>query len=394
MRKPRIVVLGGMTKMPVAGIVFITVQYLLGLKRLGCDVVYAEAESRWPAMLMQGPADDAWVRAAGFIDATMRRFDLGADRWSLLAIDEQDRYFGLSRERLERELRDADFVFNLHGGTLPRPEHYASGRLVYVGTDPVEREVDVFNGESWIIEYLDRHCAFFTWGENHGAPDCLVPVSDRFHFVPTRQPIVMDLWQPFSAGPADTFTTIGNWKQRDRPVVLRGETYHWSKHLEFLKVIDLPRRCEGQPFELALSSLPEEDRSRLDAHGWRVAASMDFTLDLDAYRAYIGRSRGEFTVAKDQNVRLRSGWFSDRSAAYLACGRPVITQETGFSNVLPTGEGLFAFESMSDIEAAVAAINANYDRHSAAARAIARECFDSDLVLRRMLETLGVRVHA
>ena len=115
---------------------------------------------------------------------------------------------------------------------------------------------------------------------------------------------------------------------------------------------------------------------------------MTFSTDLDAYRRYIGASRGEFTVAKDQNVRMRSGWFSDRSASYLAAGRPVITQETGFSNILPTGDGLFGFSSVDDIQRAVEAINADYDRHCRAALNIARECFDYRVVLPRMLDYL------
>ena len=197
----------------------------------------------------------------------------------------------------------------------------------------------------------------------------------------------MDLWESFRRGPAATCTTIANWRQPWRTVTLNGEVYHWSKHLEFLKFIDLPRRC-NQQFELALSSLDEEDRRLLDARGWKIRESLGFTTDVDAYREYIGQSRAEFTVAKDQNIRLRSGWFSDRSASYLACGRPVVTQETGFSNILPTGDGLFAFSTMADIEEAVARINADYARQCAAASRIAREWFDYRVVLPAMLDHL------
>ena len=198
---------------------------------------------------------------------------------------------------------------------------------------------------------------------------------------------MLDLWQQFHAGPAATFTTVGNWRQLWRPVSLNGELYHWSKHLEFLKFIELPRRTP-QPFELALSSIQEDDRQLLLSHGWRVRDSLAFTTDVDAYRQYVGQSRGEFTVAKDQNVRLRSGWFSDRSASYLACGRPVVTQETGFSNILPTGDGLFAFSTLEEIEDAVDRINAH---HSAAAARIAREWFDYRVILPAMLERLDCK---
>jgi hypothetical protein len=372
--KPRAVVLGTMSKMPVAGIVFITIQYLLGLKRLGFDVYYVEAHARTPSMFIKD-GYDASALAAAFIDETMRRFDLGSDRWAFHALHDSGQCFGMSTEALADLYRGAAFILNLHGGTAPRPEHSEPGRLVYIGTDPVVHEVEVHDQVQATIDYLAAHSAFFTWGENHGRADCGVPTSDRFRLVPTRQPIVMDLWEPFHGGAAETFTTIGNWRQNWRPVSLNGELYHWSKHLEFLKFIDLPRRSP-QPFELALSNFDDNDRQTLVAHGWRVRDSLAFTTDVDAYRHYVGQSRGEFTVAKDQNVRLRSGWFSDRSASYLACGRPVITQETGFSKILPTGEGLFAFSTIEEIEEAVDRINADYAHHSAAAGRLAREWFD------------------
>ena len=123
---------------------------------------------------------------------------------------------------------------------------------------------------------------------------------------------------------------------------------------------------------------------------WQVRDAAEVSDDLDTYRDYIGGSRGEFTVAKDQNVRLRSGWFSDRSATYLAAGRPVVTQDTGFGNVLPTGRGLFGFSTLDEAAAAIEAINADYPSHSRAAGELARAYFDSDLVLTRLLKDCGV----
>ena len=128
----------------------------------------------------------------------------------------------------------------------------------------------------------------------------------------------------------------------------------------------------------------------LEQHGWRVRNASEVSDDLDTYREYIGGSRAEFTVAKDQNVRLRSGWFSDRSATYLATGRPVVTQDTGFGNVFPTGRGLFGFSTLDEAAAAIEAINADYQSHSHAAGELARAYFDSDLVLTRLLKDCGV----
>ena len=169
-----------------------------------------------------------------------------------------------------------------------------------------------------------------------------------------------------------------------------GKMYHWSKHYEFLKVLDLPRRVPDQPFELALSSYEQADRRMLESNGWGVRHALGFSMDVDAYRGYVAGSRGEFTVAKDQNVRLRSGWFSDRSATYLAAGRPVVTQDTAFGNVLPTGEGLFAFSDIDEAAAAVEAINVDYPRHRRSASAVAREYFSHEVVLGRLLQEVGL----
>src|SRR6185503_18542000 len=134
----------------------------------------------------------------------------------------------------------------------------------------------------------------------------------------------------------------------------------------------------------------DDDRRLLEAHGWQVRPSMPFSADLDHYRDYLAGSRGEFTVAKDQHVRLRSGWFSERSAQYLAAGRPVITQETGFSNILTTGQGLFAFSTMDEILHAVDRINSNYEQHCRAASALACDYFNYDIVLKRLMSDVGV----
>jgi len=203
---------------------------------------------------------------------------------------------------------------------------------------------------------------------------------------------VMDFWDHAGRETADAFTTIGNWQQPWREVMFQGQTYSWSKHHEFMKVIDLPRRVSGQPLELGLSSYSPEDAVMLKSHGWRVRHALDFSMDADAYRGYIAGSHGEFTVAKDQNVRLRSGWFSDRSATYLAAGRPVVTQDTAFGNVLPTGEGLFAFATVDDAAAAIETINTDYPRHRRSASAVAREYFGHDVVLGRLLRDVGLSV--
>jgi glycosyltransferase involved in cell wall biosynthesis len=388
--KKKIVLLGMMSHMPVGGNVWLVAQYLLGFQRLGYDPYYVEAHGINPSMLMQPDDKESATLASSFIGRIMTRLGL-ADHWAYHTVRVDGCCYGMSESQLRELYRTAHLIINLHGGTEPLPEHYATNRLVYLGTDPVQLEIELHDQRQETIDFLAPHCAFFTWGENYGRPDCLVPCSDRFLFRPTRAPLVLELWQSVYRG-GTTFTTIGNWRQLRREVTFRGEVYHWSKHYEFLKFLDLPRRS-GQSFELALSrgTCTDEDRQLLEANGWRVCDSLTFSTDLDAYRRYIARSRGEFTVAKDQNVRLRSGWFSERSAQYLAASRPVITQETGFSNILPTGEGLFAFSTLDEAAAAVEAINSDYERHCRAAREIAHEYFSYDVVLSRMLSELGIQ---
>jgi hypothetical protein len=385
-----IVLLGMMSRMPVAGVVWQTLHYLLGFQRLGYEVYYVEAHARVPSMLMSRDDDDSAQQAADFIAGALRPFDLG-DRWVFHALHDDGRCFGMDETQLRRLYASAELIVNLHGGTVPLAEHSASGRLVYLETDPVDIQIELFDNNQDTINYLAPHRTFFTFGENYGNADCGLPVSDRFHFQPTRQPVLCDFWQHGGNGKAESFTTIGNWRQPWRQVKFRGEVYHWSKHLEFLKFLDLPHRTR-RTFELALSrsSLTADDAGLLDSKGWRVIDALSFSGDLSAYRGYITSSRGEFTVAKDQNIRLRSGWFSDRSATYLAAGRPVITQETGFSNILPIGRGLFAFSTLDEAAAAVDAINADYETHSRAAREIAHEYFSAERVLASLLERAGV----
>ena len=388
MRTPRIVVLGMMTKIPVAGVIWQTLHYLVGFERLGYETYYVEAHARTPSMLMERADDDSSGRAAAFIAGALERFGFG-ERWAYHALHADGRRYGLSEARLNALYGSADLIINLHGGTEPRAEHVATDRLVYLETDPVEVEVQLAAGNQQTIDYLRPHCAFFTFGENYGRPDCRLPVSDRFSLLPTRQPVVLDFWDAPGEAPGERFTTIGNWRQEWREIRLDGQSYSWSKHHEFLKFLELPARS-GPRLELALAGCEGEDRRLLEQHGWRVREALPLSQNIDIYRHYISASRGEFTVAKDQNVRLRTGWFSDRSATYLAAGRPVITQDTGFGNSLPTGEGLFAFSTLDDAATAVEAIDSDYARQSRAALQIVREHFDAERVLGSLLERVGM----
>jgi GT2 family glycosyltransferase len=387
----KVVLFGMMTNKAVAGIAHLTMPYVVGLERLGYQAYYVEAHGSWPTQL-QDPTDatsDGSREAAAYIERVTRHFGFRGRRWAFHAQHSDGSCYGMTAGELRRLYAGADLFLNLHGGTYPPEELADDDRLVLIDSDPVGLQIRASQGDAEVLGFLGAHAAHFSWGENLGQEDCGVPIPAGFRFRPTREPVLLDLWGSGTATPGPLFTTIGNWQQHMDDLEFRGEVYHWSKHHEFLKFLDLPGRT-AQPFELSLASYDEQVQQLLEEHGWRVRPAAELSADLDVYRRYIVDSRAEFTVAKDQNVRLRSGWFSDRSATYLAAGRPVVTQETGFSNTLPTGEGLFGFSTMEEILAAVEEINSDYERHSAAAREIAREYFDAEKVLARILAEVGL----
>jgi len=203
-------------------------------------------------------------------------------------------------------------------------------------------------------------------------------------------PVLLDQWHP-GTGPADptTFTTVGTWQNKGHDIQLGGETYQWSKHLNFRKLFEVPRRT-GQPMELATDLNSGPDYERAVAGGFKVVPALPMSLNPESYRQYISSSRGEFTAAKDLYVRTRSGWFSDRSACYLAAGRPVITQRTGFEKFIPTGVGLLGFDNADEAVKAVHAVNADYANHARAARELACEYFDALKLLDEIAQTAGM----
>jgi hypothetical protein len=309
-----------------------------------------------------------------------------AGRWAYRAASQEGRLYGLSEADCAELWKRADILVNLTASTVLRDEQLSVPVRIYLETDPVLPQIEIAKGRQTTIDLLSSHTHHFTYGENFGEPDCGVPIS-HFTYQPTRPPVILEWWKPV-AGNAKAYTTIANWRQSGKDIEWNGEIYSWSKHTEFLKFLDLPGRT-GLHFELALASIGAEERQRLHERGWHTLDGLALSRDVSNYRDFIVSSRAEFTVAKDQNIRLRSGWFSDRSACYLAAGRPVITQETGFSKFYANGKGLFGFKTMEDILAALDAIESDYEGNCRAARDIAEAHFAAKVVLPLLLKTLS-----
>jgi hypothetical protein len=383
-----LVVLGMMGRAPFGGQTWLYLNWLRGLSRLGHDVYYAEDDTVWPYDPQAETVTDDCGYAVRHVARSMEAIGL-ADRWAFRLADRDGACWGMSEVQLRELYRNCDALLNIVGATDLREDQLRAPLRVYVETDPVGSQLRLAEGDPHTREAFANHHVIATYGENYGAPDCSVPLDGRT-YVFTRQPVDLELWPMAFQAQARRFTTIGNYRQEGADVEWQGSTYRWSKHHEWEKFMELPGRT-SQAFEMALMHSRASDRKRLRAAGWTLVPSLEMSLDVfGAYPGYIRASRAEFTVAKDQNVRLRSGWFSERDACYLASGKPVVTQDTGFSNVIPTGEGLFGVDDLQGAIDAVEQINADYRHHCEAARAIAGEYFDAVRVAEHLLSSAGL----
>ena len=371
---------------PMAGVVWQALQYLVGFRQLGHDVYYVEDSG--------APPYDPWVKSIvtdpTYNVATLRQalaqFGL-ADHW-VYVDGSTHAHYGLSRSRLQALYECADVIINLCGAAALPPDLKRRGRLLYVETDPIFEQIRCAQGVRSSLDLLAAHDVCFTYGENLGALDCPIPPAGA-NWKKTRPPVVLGLWTEHVDPACRFFTTVATWHNKGKDISFQGETYYWSKHVNFLKFLDLPRHTQ-QPLELAVETGDPAVLEQLSSLGWRLAQASERSATVEGYRDYIYSSRGEFTVAKDIYVRPRSGWFSDRSVCYLAAGKPVVTQETGFSKFIPAGEGLLAFSDIEEAVAALERINADYVKHAHAARRVAAEAFAADKVLRKLLQDAGV----
>jgi hypothetical protein len=380
----RVVVSGLIGQYPMGGVTWDYIQYVLGLRLMGHDVYYLEDTGQWPYDPTAEGLSGRPEAVVAHLRSVMGAFGL-RDRW-MYRFPHGPRWFGLADHRRERVLDSADVVIDVSGVLRAPHEYRRAGRLVYVDTDPVFTQLKLVRGQPEFRRHVDAHDVHFSFGELIGPGRANGVPATGHRWIPTRQPVVLDEWRP----PPDTvvrdaFTTVMNWTSY-KPIVHDGRTFG-QKDVEMERFVSLPSLVEA-PLELAVA--PGKTRrtpyGSLRRSGWHVVDPNVVCSDAPSYRDYVQRSAAEWSVAKEGYVVGRSGWFSCRTACYLAAGRPAVVQDTGFSHLMPVGEGLLAFETLEEARDGIAAVVADQARHSSAAADLATEWFDSSRVLADLLD--------
>jgi hypothetical protein len=383
----KVVVTGLIASYPLGGVSWDYLAYIVGFARLGCQVFYLEDTGNW----FYDPRAQTFTRDIGFnlryLDEALRAAEMDRDRcWSVRSPD--GTYHGASQQVVEGVCQSADLFLNVSGSCWLREGYRGARRTVYLDTDPCYSQAKLMAVEdgtasedvTYSVGLIRAHDRFLTFAESIGDSSCRVPQCG-LSWKPTRPPIVLEHW-PFRFRPAArTFTTVMSWKTDVTLPSLGGGTYG-GKDVEFRKFLDLPSRTSAVLEVAVAGAAPVAD---LRHHGWRVTDPQSRSATMTAYRDYLAQSRGEWSVAKNAYVASCSGWFSTRSTAYLALGKPVVVQDTGFSRHLPTGNGLFAFDSLDEAVASLAAVDSAYLHHCQAARSLAEEYFAAGRVLARLL---------
>ena len=381
------VVSGYLVRCPLGGYAWQNLHYLLGLRALGFEPYFFEHTSFYSycfdprsGNMTDDPGIGVEVASRFFAEHGFAGRWLFEDSW-------RNRCFGLTAEERDDLFSRTRLWISLAAvNSVPVSSRGKAG-TAFIDIDPGYTQIQAAAGDEGLLSLLGQHRAHFTIGERIGTPGCAVPTAG-FEWKPTRQPIDLSLWSPREPDPAAPWTTIGRWDERRREIQVAGETYSWRKRTEWLKFVSLPERT-GETFRVAMDvAKSPADLELLRSHGWDVVDPLAVSADANAYRDFIRSSKGEFTVAKDLNVRLRTGWFSDRAACYLAAGRPVINQETGFDALVPRRRGVYGFRSLEDAVAAFAEVRADYRAQCGAAREVAAELFDARTVLRQLIERL------
>lgn len=382
----RVVVTGLAATYPLGGVSWDYLAYVDGFRRLGCEVFYLEDTGGW----FYQPRQETFTAEAdanlGYLRDALACIDCADLPWAVRAPD--GTVHGPAAGSIGAACRSADLFLNVSGSCWLRDEYRGARRTAYLDTDPGFTQATLLavdegrasESQRFSSALIRSHDRFLTYAEAIDDPRCRVPRCG-LPWRPTRQPIVLERW-PLLPAPADgCYTTVMSWSH-GQPAPLIDGVALGGKDVEMRRFFALPR-VAGVPLELATGGRPPT--AELAAEGWRVVDAYPRSDSMQAYRAYLQQSRGEWSVAKEVYVRLHSGWFSTRSAAYLASGRPVVVQDTGWSAYFPCGEGLFAFTTLEQAAEALQAVERDYARHAAAARAVAERELEAGAVLRRLL---------
>jgi hypothetical protein len=389
-RSLRIIVTGMVGAFPIGGVAWDYLQYPIGLKRLGHDVVYHEDSGLWP----YHPVENTKIESASYsVDYIAKFFATYApelrDRWHYRHLRKES--FGLSESAFDDFAKTADLFLNVSAANFFPKSLGPHCVNAFLDTDPGVNQIHLSertpwsaNAEGWWSKEFGRYQRYLSYGENIGQPDCLVP-DLGVDWIATRMPIVLSLW----CGGARTakgapWSTVMTWNNFPGALRYRGQEYG-AKHVEFEKIISLPRKTKV-PLKLALGGAGPAER--LTAEGWDVVDGPTATLTPKDYVDLILESRGEVSTAKNVYVAMRTGWFSCRTACYLASGRPAVVQDTGFAKDIRTGRGLIAFDTVDEAAFAIDEIERDYGVHAKAATEIAAEYFESDRVLARMIDDI------
>jgi len=389
----QIIVTGLIATYPLGGLSWDYLQYIQGLHLLGHDVFYLEDTGNWVYNPKLSTFTEDCSYNLRYLD-TVLTFAAGPatrPRWSFRS--PRGEYFGLTEGEIETVCNQADLFINVSGCCWLRDRYRGCARKLYIDTDPLYtqyqleamRQGTATSDQAYSANLILNHDLFFTFAENISDPSCCIP-SCGLTWHTTRQPVVLEKW-PFTFTPkARALTTVMSWKN-DVPLPSIGSETYGGKDIEFLKFVRLPSHV-SVTMELALSGTAPIDQLR--QNGWRVVDGYEKSSTMEDYQNYLSSSRGEWSIAKNAYVASRSGWFSERSAAYLALGKPVVVQDTGFCPYYPVGEGLFDFTDLDEAIAAIESIESNYRRHCEAARSIAESHFAAGSVLTRLLQQIGL----
>ncbi len=392
MENLKIVVSGFIGLFPTGGATWDYIQYPVGLKMLGHDVYYIEDTMLYPVYQTSGESWDDCSFGVAYLKKAMEEIGLG-DNWAYRDVA-SGKIYGMSEAGFKIICETADVLINVSSSLYMREEYMNIPVKILIDTDPMFTQYQYYlklnaGGEEarTATEYMNSHDLFFTFGLNVGQPDCRIP-QFGFHWLTTKKPICLKFWERSSSDQSKFgFTSVMNWTERPD---FRYENESWGqKNKEFQKFYALPE-ISGEKFEIIINRPKDAETARAMEHlrscGWDVLSPDDLISDMQHYKNFVQSSFAEFSITKETYIKSHSGWFSGRSAVYLASGKPVITQDTRWSSYIPAGDGVLAIHDFDTALQAVKEVMVNYEHHSRAAKKIALEYFDSNKVLGDILK--------